>query len=259
MELLLYGHYTKAWKLKKLCKLNPVKLPFHELIIVLSGSLHYTVDNVDLTISDGEIAYIPMGHTCARQATSSLTDYLSIDFLQDEPLPFFGKLPFTADPCILHLIASADHLWKSFQPNALPLIKPLMEFLLTYLAHTFSLPQKSAIVKKMEEFLHANIRNQFCIKDLANHLFLSVPHCHAIFKREMGMPIKMYFNNLRLQEAKQLLSFNELSLAEIAEELCFYDSNYFSRLFKKYFGVTPSQYRKTFNPSHSPAKNKKNH
>ena len=54
-------------KLKKLYKLNPIKLPFHELVIVLSGTLHYTIDGEEVTLSDGEIAYIPQGHFCARK------------------------------------------------------------------------------------------------------------------------------------------------------------------------------------------------
>ena len=262
MDLLLYGHYTKAWKLKKLYKLNPIKLPFHELVIVLSGTLHYTIDGEEVTLSDGEIAYIPQGHFCARKATSTLTDYLSINFMQEESLPFLGKFPLPADPCILHLIASADHLWKTFYPNAIPLIEPLVSYLLDYLKHLSTLvsylldylkhlstlEKKSPIVKKMEDYLLANIHKPFQLQDIADHVFLSVSHCSALFKKEMKTSIKSYYNDLRLQLAKQLLSSTEMSVPDVVSNLCYYDYNHFTRVFKKEFGVTPSQYKKSFNP-----------
>lgn len=244
MQLLLYGHYTTAWKLKKLNELNPTVLPFNELIIVLSGSLHYTIDNVDLILSDGEMAYIPAGHIRARQASSTLTDYVSIDFLHDEPLPFFGKLPFTVNSCILQLITSADILWDTFYSPPLTLIEPIASCLLKTLQYTVSFKKKSTIVKKMEHYLIKNINKPFRIKDLADNVFLSVSHCSALFKREIGMSPQSYYNNLRLQTAKQLLSSNKLSVTEVAEHLCYYDYNHFSRVFKQQFGLTPSQFKK---------------
>ena len=244
MDLFLYGHYTKAWKFKKLYKLNPIKLPFHELVIVLSGTLHYTIDGEEINLSDGEIAYIPKGHTYARQATSALTDYLSIDFIQDDPLPFLGKLPFTADPCILHLISSADYLWKKFHPNALPLITPLVDFLMKYLQHTSTLKKKSAIVKQMEDYMLANLHKPFHIQDLADHVFLSVSHCSALFKREMKTSIKAYYNDLRLQSAKQLLSSGEMSVSDIVVYLCYYDYNHFSRIFRQVTGTSARVFRR---------------
>ena len=107
-------------------------------------------------------------------------------------------------------------------------------------------PKDSKYVKKAKEYMHKHIYSPFQVKDLAAELFLSPSYLHACFKKETGIPIMTYFNNLRLQEAKNLLALGELSPTEVVEMLCFYDYNYFSRQFKKAFGITPTQYKKLY-------------
>jgi AraC-like DNA-binding protein len=61
-------------------------------------------------------------------------------------------------------------------------------------------------------------------------------------KEYLGATAKMFILNRMIQEAKNLLSYTNLSVAEISIQL-FETPNYFVRLFKKYLGMTPKQYR----------------
>lgn len=241
MELTFYGHHSKK---QALSTLNPVQLPFHELIMVLQGDIHYMIDGQDCILHDRDIAYIPLGHTRARKASPETADYVSIHFLQDENLPFPSKMRKLAHGCIPHLIAAADSIYQKFPSNGLPLIEELIRFVIDYIQIELSRPQESKYVKKMKQYMLEHIYSPFQVKDLAAHLFMSPSYCHALFKKETGMPIMSYFNNLRLQEAKNLLAMGEQSLTDIVDVLCFYDYNYFSRTFKKRFGITPAQYKK---------------
>lgn len=68
-------------------------------------------------------------------------------------------------------------------------------------------------------------------------------YLNRLFKRYTGQTIFGYLNFLRIERAKQLLSTGFYSIEEIAENTGFRDMYYFSRVFKKYTGITPGKYR----------------
>lgn len=65
------------------------------------------------------------------------------------------------------------------------------------------------------------------------------------FKEETGLPPLQYFVNLKFEKAKELIVFSDLNISEIALQLGYDNPLYFSRHFKKYTGMSPSEYRKT--------------
>lgn len=64
-----------------------------------------------------------------------------------------------------------------------------------------------------------------------------------LFRQIMGVSPHQYFLKMRLEQAQGYLQDSDLSIAQIAQLTGFEDALYFSRLFKKYFGVAPSSYR----------------
>lgn len=93
----------------------------------------------------------------------------------------------------------------------------------------------------MQNHLHA----QFSIGELAQQQQLSVSHYSRIFKQRTGYSPIHYFNQLKIQKSCQHLYFTDKTVKEIAILLGIDDSFYFSRLFTKLMGMSPSQYRKT--------------
>jgi AraC-like DNA-binding protein len=67
-----------------------------------------------------------------------------------------------------------------------------------------------------------------------------------LFKRYLGCPPFQYINKLRLTEAADELTQTDKSVTDIALDLGFNDSNYFSRLFKKHLGLSPREYRNKY-------------
>lgn len=86
---------------------------------------------------------------------------------------------------------------------------------------------------------HTNIS----LADLSAHFKCSKSHISHLFKKESGMTIRAYCNNLKLEDAKKLLLTTNLSVTEIGFDAGFNDSSYFIYLFKKKYGITPHQYR----------------
>lgn len=98
------------------------------------------------------------------------------------------------------------------------------------------------ILQFLNEY-HTNIT----LSDLARHFNRSKSHISHLFKKENGMTIRAYCNNLKLEDAKRLLLKTDLPITEIALNVGFNDISYFIHLFKNKFKITPFQYRQTIN------------
>lgn len=84
------------------------------------------------------------------------------------------------------------------------------------------------------------------VHSAADYLALSVSHFARQFKQHTGSSFNHYVSHKRLERAKLLLAHTTRPVLRIATELDFQPLNYFSRSFKKHFGITPSQYRNQF-------------
>jgi AraC-like DNA-binding protein len=93
------------------------------------------------------------------------------------------------------------------------------------------------------DYIHHNFHKDIDINTLAEYVGLSYSHVRKIFYDETGENIVTYINNLRINEAKQMLGQSDLSIREIALKLGYNNSQSFNRFFKKYEGITPGEYR----------------
>jgi AraC-like DNA-binding protein len=95
-------------------------------------------------------------------------------------------------------------------------------------------------VDLMQKKIHAVIK----LSEFASFANLSVSHFSAIFKGKTGYSPIEYFNHLKIQKACQYLSFTDMPVKELAMNLGIEDQYYFSRMFTKLMGVSPTEYRK---------------
>ena len=79
---------------------------------------------------------------------------------------------------------------------------------------------------------------------LADQFHLNANYCCALFNKETGGSFSEYLASIRMKEAERLLTHTTLSLEEIAVQCGIQDYYYFNKVFKKYSGETPSQYRR---------------
>jgi two-component system response regulator YesN len=83
------------------------------------------------------------------------------------------------------------------------------------------------------------------LNDLAHHLGCSRSSLSHTFKAELGKSFREYLTDLRINDAKSLLRYSALTVTEIAFSVGFSDSAYFSLVFKKSVGASPTEYRKS--------------
>jgi signal transduction histidine kinase/AraC-like DNA-binding protein/ActR/RegA family two-component response regulator len=99
------------------------------------------------------------------------------------------------------------------------------------------------LVRKTMAYIHGHYAEPVSRVDLARHVALSEDYLTACFRREMGVTPITYLNRYRVHQARQLLTHTSKSVTEIALEVGFSDSGYFSRVFRREVGVSPEAYR----------------
>lgn len=81
------------------------------------------------------------------------------------------------------------------------------------------------------------------VKDISAHVFLSTSYVCTFFKNETGQTLNQYITEYRMERAKQLLGDSRYKIADISSKVGYSDGNYFGKSFKKYSGLSPSEYR----------------
>ncbi|WP_166239735.1 response regulator [Paenibacillus turpanensis] len=99
------------------------------------------------------------------------------------------------------------------------------------------------VIDRAIRFIHDRYKEELSMEEAAEHVNLSPYYFSKMFKTQIGATFIDYLTDLRITEAKRLIAQQELSLKEICYEVGYRDPNYFSRVFKKVTGVTPSEYR----------------
>jgi AraC-like DNA-binding protein len=103
--------------------------------------------------------------------------------------------------------------------------------------------RKKQSFEDLRIFLRANLYRDIPVDEMAALMRLSRSHFTRLFTREMGISPRMYLEDLRLKTAAELLLGKGVTVKETAARCGVYDVNYFCRLFKKHFGVSPGNYK----------------
>lgn len=107
--------------------------------------------------------------------------------------------------------------------------------------------RKSQILSKpvvlCMDYIYSHLHSRITIKQLAEYTNLSESYLSKIFSKEIGMPISNYIILQKIEKAKNLLSFSDYSLTDIANYLAFSSQSHFIQVFQKYVGITPHKYR----------------
>lgn len=104
--------------------------------------------------------------------------------------------------------------------------------------------EKGGLIESITALLEKSVESSLNIETIANHTNYSKSYIFRTFKKQTGSSVMSYFNNLKIERAKNLLKESKLSVNQISETLKFDTPSYFSKAFKKITGYSPLQYRK---------------
>ncbi len=100
-----------------------------------------------------------------------------------------------------------------------------------------------SLIRKAKDYIKFNYAKNITLEDVAMEINVSPQYLSKLFKEETRENFIDYLTAIRMKIAKDLLEKNDLSIKEICFHIGYSDPNYFSRIFKKNIGITPTEYK----------------
>lgn len=101
----------------------------------------------------------------------------------------------------------------------------------------------SPLTIKIVKHIHENITEQITLANISSFVKRSRAYISMFFKDEVGLGLMDYINLNKTEESKYFIKYTNMSIAEIAYLFNYCNPAYFSNIFKKYIGMTPSEFR----------------
>lgn len=249
---------------------------FFELYYVADGKTIAKIANEKYPMEAGEYVLVPPMLYHTMEPNKSYSTGIAVEFdAEDYPENlFFGKLSDFGKQVLTNIlrIYAKNYNQSEFRPKVLPAseeekdyafgqalsvnIEMLMLIVLQDMKRkerkTTAAPQKTVdpLAADIMNYLEKRYQDNPSLVEIATEFNYSVSHICRVFKRSYNDSIVNYIIKLKINEALKLIEQNEKSFNDICDILGFDDMAYFSRLFKKYTGMTPSAYRKNATWTH---------
>lgn len=109
--------------------------------------------------------------------------------------------------------------------------------------NTYNNKNMKLLLKSAVEYLEKHYNEPITLNDVAEKLYISTYYLSRMFKKELNKNFVDYLNEIRINRAKELLLDVRYKTYEVADAIGISDPHYFSKLFKKYVGMTPTEYK----------------
>lgn len=244
--------------------------PFYELIHVNSGSMRLLLKDTLYNLEKGDTLLIAPRELHHSQYHEDVTCDLTFIYFKPEYLPrevldifnnaysggitsFMGTVPHIYQEELTYLFNRLQAECNSIDelsPHFMSL--QLSEILLFYMRHSILGCQELEISNTKEadiihatKYIYQNYKKPLTLDQIASVVNLSPTYFSKKFKQTTGIGFKEYLNYIRLKNAAAALYSTDSTITDIALEYGFSDSNYFKDLFKKEYGMSPREFRKS--------------
>ena len=235
------------------------KHSYWELTYVDKGELLTTIDGVSYHLKQGDlIFYAPMQFHTQSTFEKISSSYLTINFkmnfnhadlLCNKIFSLKRDSYFIVTKLIEEL--SNDNLYSN--DLSLCYLKQLIiQMLRLNNSHFHSKPTthmqqtyENELLNDILLYIDNNIYEKISVSTLCEHFCISTSMLHSLFRKNMNNTAKNYINELKLSKSKELIRNSTHTLSEISEMLGFSSIHYFSKKFKSYFNISPTEHSKS--------------
>ncbi len=105
---------------------------------------------------------------------------------------------------------------------------------------------EGTLAERMKKYIDAHYNFDMTPQRVADYFFVNASYASRLFSATYKQTMNNYINSLKIKKAELLLASTSAPIGNVAINSGFYDANYFSRIFKKYTGLTPQQYRQKY-------------
>ncbi len=232
--------------------LTTYEVKFHshkywEIIYVTSGKgCLQTADGITLHYKSGDLLFVPPS---VMHTNSSQTGFRNIFFSIDNWTPKISKATMISNPSSKDLlpILEQTHKYYHSQTQEKKLIFALNDVIASHLDRIFGETPINSLSLQMEAEIISNYTDpSFDIAKMYEKIPYSKEYLRKLFIKDIGVSPLQYLQQKRIDCAVRLLairdSFVPLNIREVSEKCGFDDQLYFSRVFKKILGISPTQY-----------------
>lgn len=99
------------------------------------------------------------------------------------------------------------------------------------------------IIKQVKKYVITHIQNKIALAEVAQQVYLSPSYLSVLFKKHCGESLVDYINRKKMEKACEMLLSDQYLINQVSELLSFDNAYYFTRVFKRYVGVTPREYQ----------------
>lgn len=232
-----------------------------ELIYIKKGRMYFTHGTESVEVGNGELVIVAPKVLHAGYTREETTEYdvlmFDIRLFYNEtklcksllPAIFEGKAvfhPVTSHgeiiACVKSLCGDVNHESLDTTANIYRLLSLLYQNALL----GFRAQPINADIRKIMDYLEENATQELNIPQLCEEFGYTPAYLCRKFKRVTGLPPMNYLKIYRLELAQEKLRNSTASISSIAADCGFLDANYFTRCFKKHFGVSPIAYRREY-------------
>ena len=230
---------------KKVEAIPSYSISYCDLTYCIDGEMTYIYEGEKYILHANDAIFIPQG--CIRERLSSqVPSYyasFNVTFPQDYIPEISGFLPASVRSDTVSMLESEKKCFESVSPYKNEKCGNIFLYLYYQLIETAK-DNENPRVKDIKRYIAKHICEKITLADIANAVHLEEHYCCSLFSRSMGISIFDFLNQKRIESAESLLITTDMSLAEIAYSCGFDDYNYFSRLFKRYAGISAMRYRR---------------
>lgn len=230
-----------------------------ELLLFLKGRCKFICNGKTFEVGAGDLIVVNSTEIHSYVASEKV-DLLCIliypEFFSDINYPAVQlKNYIRDDEYIKNCFTQMNEEYREHKEGADMMLKSHAYRLMAYLLRNYTesrLSQKELAMHNVKlarlnsvlEYISSRYQEKISTKQLADMTFLNENHFCRFFKKAVGKTVTEYLSEYRVEKASVLLSATDKSISDIANAVGFDDINYFSRMFKKIKGISPSEYRK---------------
>lgn len=248
------GHFTPDEKTE--WSLPAHRATFNKFYYVTRGACLITIDGVPYVGKAGALFFIPAGALHSyRIAERPFEKYwMHLDLSPEGGLFRFEKTPYLVYPKGKATEAAFRRFRKAFTGTGIADLLTvraaaydlLAAFARASLPEGGILPAPQGPLGDVLRVMERDLSNSPSNEELAAVCHMHPTYFIRYFKAEIGYTPQVYLSKLRMARACALLRENRLSVSEIAAQLGFYDGMYFSKVFKRHYSMTPTEYRRLY-------------
>lgn len=231
----------------------------YQLLYIASGQGHFFINGQERVVTAGNIVvYLPGQPQEYVYFKDDKTDVYWVHFTGSDVEKIIDYYNIRLSENIIYIGTSPDYQWLFGQIiQEMQLCRPRFEELISLLLRNiFILISRNLIganradnsleneVELAMHYFRENYRSEINVEDYALSRGMSASNFYRVFKQISGSTPLQFILKLRLSNAQNLLENSNLTIAEIASAVGYENPLYFSRLFNKHIGVSPSEYRK---------------